>query len=442
MGTTGLIAILVALSTPAATISRNAGVHQDTVFENLWGTPFVWKFDDLPTEGAVPKYRLPYSGYIYPDKQGGTASALTKYDRAFNRGRFPATAHERWDTTAFKKPTRKRGLFGLGRTVMETPNWHGHCNGWAAATIRHAEPQTSVRFNGVLFTPADIKALLAEIYIYNDLEHVAGLKHAMNAGTFHAIIANWVGRGRHSIGMEADPSEEKWNYPVYAYASSFAKRSERLLEVKMNLAYIEDSDGEYQESPHIQRYKYFHYQLNLDGNGNIAGGSFYRDSSRIDMLWIPKRPKPSRSKGNESGNPYVSVDRVLAIWRASVSEEERKRWLVVDPTVEDRVLEVEDDFEGLVPIQQFPPQVPSTASIAGTGTNSDDEGATNDPSVPDDSSPDPETSAVMNIGDEIPVGTTIAHMDMEDDDPVASTPDDDLPAEEATESGLNAPANA
>ena len=65
-----------------------------------------------------------------------------------------------------------QGPFGMTRgKKMDTPNWHGHCNGWTAATIRHAEPQNSVRINGVTFTPADIKAMLAEIYIYNDLEH-------------------------------------------------------------------------------------------------------------------------------------------------------------------------------------------------------------------------------------------------------------------------------
>ena len=43
-----------------------------------------------------------------------------------------------------------------------------------------------------------------------------------------------------------------------------------------------------------------------------------------DLLWVPLRPKPSRQKGNESGNPYVDVNRVLAIWRDSVPEDVRK----------------------------------------------------------------------------------------------------------------------
>jgi hypothetical protein len=57
---------------------------------------------------------------------------------------------------------------------MAVPDWSGHCNGWTSAAIRHAEPQQSVVRNGVVFTPSDIKGLLAELYIYNDVEDLSG----------------------------------------------------------------------------------------------------------------------------------------------------------------------------------------------------------------------------------------------------------------------------
>jgi hypothetical protein len=138
--------------------------------------------------------------------------------------------------------------------------------------------------------------------------------------------------------MEADPSDEKWNYPVYAYASSFAKRSDNRVEVKTNLAYAKDSDGEYMKSPRIQKIKYFHYTLTLNDAGEIVGGQFLNDSSIIDMLWMPLRPKQSGQPGHERGNPYIDVNRILAIWRASVPEEKRREWFVVDPAKEDRII--------------------------------------------------------------------------------------------------------
>ena len=186
---------------------------------------------------------------------------------------------------------------------METPNWHGHCNGWAAAAIRHAEPQNSVRRNGVTFTPADIKGLLAEVYIYNDLEYLVGQREVLNAGAFHAAIANWLGRGQHPLGMEADPGPEKWNYPVYGYTMSSTKRSDRAVDVRLDVTYAKDSNGEYQKSPRYSRVKTFRYRLDLNENGEIVGGVFYSGSAIIDMLWLPLRPKQGTRERQRAGQP-------------------------------------------------------------------------------------------------------------------------------------------
>ncbi len=280
MATSAIVFLMVVANSFGATTPKSVVEKQNRVFEQYWGTKFVWKFDDLPTTGTVPNFRVPYSGHIYTDRSGGTSSALRKYDLAFHGGRPLAVGFEQWDTTAFKKPTPRKGPFGMTWGMkMETPNWHGHCNGWTAATIRHAEPKTNVTVNGVTFTPADIKGLLAEIYMYNDVDHLAGVDTQLEAGHFHAIIANWLGRRAHPLGMEADPSEEKWNYPIYAFSSSSAKRSDRRVEVKLNLAYIKDSNGEYQESPRYRRVKSFHYDLYLNTAGEIVGGNFYNDSA-------------------------------------------------------------------------------------------------------------------------------------------------------------------
>ncbi len=363
MGSTLLMAAVVAVSTVGQVISEENRTKQDEAFQQWWGTEFEWKFDALPVKGSVPESQMPYSGYIYPDTAGGTVSALNKYDMAFNGRRYLATGHERWDTTAFQEPTRgssgggRRGLFGRvfsSAPRMATPHWHGHCNGWTSATIRHAQPQNSVVRNGVTFTPADIKGLLAELYIYNEMNVLAGSETWLDAATFHAIITNWVGRGSHGLGMEADPGKEKWNYPIYAFASSNGRISSNQVEVKMNVAHAKDSRGEFQESPLYSAQKYFHYYLNLDSEGKIVGGNFYRDSSRIEMLWIPLSPKESGKPGHERGNPYIKVDNILSIWRESVSDDVRNQWLVIDPPELDRATDVPEGIASLVPLQEFP----------------------------------------------------------------------------------------
>lgn len=99
--------------------------------------------------------------------QNGTIAALRKYDKAFQQA-GKAAAHEIWDTSATQPVTRRVsytqrvGLFGVRtfsrlQTVYVIPHWHGHCNGWTSAAIRHAEPESSVKRNGVTFSPSDIK---------------------------------------------------------------------------------------------------------------------------------------------------------------------------------------------------------------------------------------------------------------------------------------------
>jgi len=368
MSATLLLATVVAAGTIGQAISQHVVDTQNEAFQRQWATDFNWKFDELPTEFTVGESRVPYSGYIYPDTAGGTISALRKYDQAFNGGVMNATAFERRDTSmtaaVTRRITERYGRFGRYSrtrlvTVYATPYWYGHCNGWTSAAIRHAEPRVSVKRNGVTFTPQDIKAMLAEIYIYNDTEMLDGDGTYINAGALHAIVANWLGRGRHPIGMEADPGHEKWNYPIYGYQAKTYRRSETQVDVTLNLSFAFNSDTELSESPRIPRTKYFHYGLELDDNGHIVGGWYYRDSSRIDMLWIPVNPRAGGEPGNERGNPHVDVKEVLAIWRDSVPDELREHWVAVDPAPEDRVTKL----EGLAGLLPAPPKplVPSTA---------------------------------------------------------------------------------
>jgi hypothetical protein len=324
MGLSTCILVLAALSL-GETIPAHDIQHQQAAFQAMWNEDFVWKLKDLPQKGGVPEHRVPYSGYIYPDNRGGTARVLRMYDQAFHRGRSLAQSHEQWDTTAFKE--KVPGFFGNVFNVQRTPDWYGHCNGWTSATILHAEPQRNVVRNGVTFSPADIKGLLAELYVYNEHIVLGGENEApISAGVFHAILANWLGRREQALGMEADPGEEKWNYPAYAFASTLAKHSEYRIEVNTNLVYALDSESEWDESPRIKDVKFFHYMLELNAAGDIVGGYFFRDSSNIDMLWAPLPIRKPGQPGNPDGNPYVDVEQVLSIWRDSVPAEVRNQW--------------------------------------------------------------------------------------------------------------------
>lgn len=341
---------------------------QSESFQRLWDDQMVWTFDDLPAEGGVPEYRIPYSGYIYLDRAGGTASALAKYDRAFYGGRSVTVSFER--NLIYRQQDRiespRRGLFGrmLGRTTIGTPHWYGHCNGWTAASIRHAEPEHSVTRNGVTFSPADIKGLLAELYMYCDTEFLGGVDTVINPATFHAVVTNWIGRKQNPIGMEADPGEEVWNYPLYAYAYSSAKRSNgRQVEVKMNTKYANSINHESNTPVRQYKTKYFHYTLDLNEAGEITGGRYFGDSARLDMLWGPLKPYQGGTEHNKRGNPHLDVNEVIALWKASVSDEIRNKWVNVDP-IEPRT-EAQPDSDVLVSAEDAEPAAEDDAEDAG-----------------------------------------------------------------------------
>lgn len=371
MGYSAWTLALIATTTTASPIEETEVETNEAVFQDLWNEDFDWKLDRLPTKGTVAKERIPYSGYIYLDKFGGTSRVLRKYDAAVNNRSYPATSWEYSDTSA-ATTTRTirtgRGFFSRTITVGGVNHWYGHCNGWASAAIRHAEPRHSVMAYGTEFTPADIKGMLAEIYMYNEHQMLAGFKQYLNPGALHAILANWIGRGSHPVVMDGDPSKEKWNYPIYSFASSYRARSAREVEVRTAILYAKDSDDrEHNRSPRISKKKSFHYMLELDPRGEITGGYYFTDSDRIDFIWIPLSPKASGEEGNERGNPHLDVNKVLAIWRKSVPREIRRRWLVVDPTEKDRAVEVADPTV-LLPrnIRIVPPTVPADALAGDT----------------------------------------------------------------------------
>ena len=341
-----ITAILISASSLGAwPIPDNEVNYQNQNFEQWWGTDLVWRFDDLPTDGSVPKHRYPYSGAIYPDNANGTAFVLRKYDRAFHGARSVAESFEYHDIRVHQEQstvTVRGGLFGrrvFNRTQTMTPHWAGHCNGWAAAAIRHAEPTKNVTRNGVVFTPADIKGLLAELYVYTEIEHLGGVDRAINPGTLHVVLSNWLGHNQHPVAMDSSVGKEVWNYPIYAYRSTNARRGNRRVEVKINLGYVNYTQQEYNIAPKDNyRYLYFHYSLDLDTEGKVTGGTYFGDSNRLDMLWVPLMPTPGGQEGNEPGNPHLDVNEVLAMWRESAPEDRRKDWFTVDAAADDQIV--------------------------------------------------------------------------------------------------------
>ncbi|MFM7073868.1 MAG: hypothetical protein ACKO38_18950 [Planctomycetota bacterium] len=352
----GLVWLSAVATAVAAPMSSEELKMQQDAYRQWWGGELILKLADLPASGGVPAFRIPYSGHDYPDRAGGTAQAMARYDQAFSNGRPVLANWERQDTGGSSRNggSGRRGLFGrFGGS--RTPGWHGHCNGWTAASIRHAEPVYSVVRNGVTFTPADIKGLLAEIYMYSNSEFLGGLDPAINPAILHVVLTNWVGRGEHPLGLESALGEVVINYPLYKYTSRLTKLSDRRFEAQTTVTYRMTTPREYQKGPEYSRNMYFHYALDLNADGIITGGSYYGDSQQIDMLWAPLMAVQGGQVGNDRGNPHLNVTEVLSIWRDSVPEATRAKWLNINPTSEDAIETPEEPATEATPAAEAKP---------------------------------------------------------------------------------------
>lgn len=341
------IALVCVSAAVAAPIHPDEVKEQNEIYQRWWETDLEWRFEKLPASSQVEENRMPWAGYIYPDRAGGCTNVLRKYDWAFNGRRGLASGFERQDIEEHKEETTRRaGLLGLRtRWVNETPDWAGHCNGWTAAAIRHAEPENNVTRNGVVFRPSDIKGLLAELYVYSSIETLGGVNEsAVNPGTLHVVLGNWLGLGKHTIGMDNTLGKEVWNYPIYSYKSTSARRG-NFVDVRTNIGFVGNLDREYDRAPRSLKYMSLSYRLELDDEGKIIGGVYYRGSSRLDLLWVPLQPVQGGEEGHEDGNPHLKAKEVLALWRDSVPAEKRNQWYNINPTSEDAIVDDEGEQE-------------------------------------------------------------------------------------------------
>ncbi|MCH5374540.1 MAG: hypothetical protein JJ992_11225, partial [Planctomycetes bacterium] len=86
----------------------------------------------------------------------------------------------------------------------------------------------------------------------------------------------------------------------------------------------------------------FRYRLVLDDQGRIVGGR--AQSSSGHFLWIPLYPVQAKADGSAPGNPYVDVEKVVALARASALPEIQAKFdqATIGPRV-DPALESEAD---------------------------------------------------------------------------------------------------
>lgn len=355
---------------------NNPSVFSTTLEYKLTALPKEGKAEQIPWPDTYwPTYEDSINArwqvlYEYKPVSKDTLSPAEKYDMAFNNWNpgddfyklRPYTTEncltKKWDKAYYDKlgplakwVSQNKGNWeahngvdddGDGKTDecddrdgVET--WWGLCHAWVPAAILEKEPKKAVVYNGVRFEVSDIKALLILAYDSSNAKLVGGRCNDkeiktdpntgrllayqcrdVNAGTFHVIMANYLGKMKKAIAEDRVYDYEVWNQPILGWkVDSMTKISKtkalQLLklsgtkyeynpdaksfyEVYATVQYVTESNPEYAPLvPKIEQYirtDKYHYVLELDSSGKIIGGEWLDQSlkNHPDFLWLPLSP--------------------------------------------------------------------------------------------------------------------------------------------------------
>lgn len=270
-------------------------------------------------------------------------SPAEKYDIYLGQFRDNLPEDSRWVFTRYERVRTAVFKTIPGMPEFEDgykiPSWEGICHAWAPATLAFQEPHpVDVRgFGGVTvpFGASDIKAMLSfYLHISGPASHFLGERCYLsdeslakltqrfrnqeiskeeymearrscddtNAGSFHTVIANQIGRLGEGFIADVTREDEVWNQPVYKYESKIV--DDRRVS-KQQAEARNDAPGTVREVELVTKMYYsveiqptfartgknttsieYHYQVELDRHNNIIGGAWAsEEANRPDFLW-------------------------------------------------------------------------------------------------------------------------------------------------------------
>jgi hypothetical protein len=233
----------------------------------LFSPDVTLKLEALPMEGSAAA--APWAGSYWPVYEDSinyrwagpnTDSPAAKFGKAFN---VPDVERKVSEAHGILKQSHRKACKtnddcdrklreSCGKRIGEEegrciPTWFGICHAWAPAAVREPEPVHPVTINGVTFEVADIKALVTLAYDkpsskfvslrcdknddLNEIEYDAYGRPTdahrecrdTNAGTYHVLLANYLGIRRESFVEDRQFDNEVWNHPLRSYRVTMMK---------------------------------------------------------------------------------------------------------------------------------------------------------------------------------------------------------------------------
>jgi Transglutaminase elicitor len=375
--------------------SNSDPVYFKNQFFTSPNTPFEMQLDRLPLSGAVAES---WSDTFLPNRWGG--GAVRWYgDNDLGSMEEPKARPDMWTYKLYTReelkalplemlqklsPSEKYDIL-IGRydypltnserirNRPEDANWEGVCNGWSSAALWYSEPEPVTIINSagikIPFGSSDIKSLLMlHQYLTTDLVRYAllgdqckssSLAKAValsnpaalsgdsldacsdaNAGSFHLVLTNMLGRLKKGLVFDVDRDEEIWNQPVFRYESRILERTASKARVSTDVWYAEEVMPSWTPNiregrNHIVKATY-NYDLELAPDGSITGGSWREGTDRDgkiapvyhpDFVWFGEvandhyilKDWKSPTRAYTLPNP-VEMGGVIDLWKVSVGK--------------------------------------------------------------------------------------------------------------------------
>ncbi len=249
---------------------------------------------------------LPWSGYWWPHKQGGLVTGkdyrlepatLLKYDKAFNYNSIVVD----WEKENHYNP--------------DGPNWFGHCNGWACASILAEEPTSTYSINHLVFYTGDVKGLLT-MYYQSGSGTIYGTRYVNETSDFtdispllfQDVLQEYLRDNNLPILMDNDPGEEIWTYPIYKYELSWTDEG-NIRHSTITIYFASDFvDPDFIGTKTVS--ETYTYDLTLDTDNNPIDGEWTGDSinNHPDFLWYPEIVEQ-----HGTSNPYITLENINSI---------------------------------------------------------------------------------------------------------------------------------
>ena len=309
-------------------------------------------------------------------------SPSEKYDIFLGNKDFPLTNYER-KRTNIMKTVKGSSEYDASFKIA---TWEGLCHAWAPATINYDNlgPVTMTNKDGIKveFGASDVKALLTYHLHLNkspktnflgsrcnlDFKELKKQKDAgtisaaeydskinsseckdTNAGSFHIVLANQIGKMDQGFIVDMTRDAEVWNQAVYSYnykelsrksgaTAGAAAGTVEEVTIETKMTYIVEVYQRWDSEITEQSLKTatFNYRIELNNAGEIIGGEWLTDA-RPDFIWKSTNAEFKGYFGQLKEIYEASVSSAKTEARRIAEEKERLEALAKKRAIEEKV---------------------------------------------------------------------------------------------------------